>query len=490
MLTRLKVTGFKNLVDVDVRFGPFTCIAGANGVGKSNLFDAIRFLSALAEMPVVEAALLVRDASTRAFDVQNIFHKVGNEYAKEMSFVAEMIVPAEGVVSVLGQIAYASATYLQYSVSLGYRKSSATHSGGIELIREELTHLDLNEAKLKALFPHSKAWRKQAIKGDPNEASVFKIVSGESRKLTMLLSPASAASLEQWRMSHTFLSVFGNSVAQPAGTLAGQEMRSWRLLQLEPSELRKPDEFIAPSVIATNGSHLAATLNRLAHPMNGKRTTKAASAQVYSGIANRLYELLGEVREVEIDRDVKRELLTLLVKGKDGTVLPARALSDGTLRFLALAILEADPQAQGLFCLEEPENGIHPERIPAMIQLLRDIATDPTLPLGDDNPLRQVIINTHSPAVVAQVPEDSLLIAQTEEMVKEGKRFNGAVFSCLPNTWRDDGETLVVNCGKLLPYLNPVSGRPATNGKRERRVIDREDLAALTSLTTAKAKSR
>ena len=32
MLTRLRVSGFKNLIDVDVRFGPFTCIAGANGV--------------------------------------------------------------------------------------------------------------------------------------------------------------------------------------------------------------------------------------------------------------------------------------------------------------------------------------------------------------------------------------------------------------------------------------------------------------------------
>ena len=43
MLTRLKVNGFKNLVDVDVYFGPFTCVAGANAVGKSNLFDAIHF---------------------------------------------------------------------------------------------------------------------------------------------------------------------------------------------------------------------------------------------------------------------------------------------------------------------------------------------------------------------------------------------------------------------------------------------------------------
>jgi AAA15 family ATPase/GTPase len=68
MLTRLKVSGFKNLVDVDVRFGTFTCIAGANGVGKSNLFDAIRFLSALASLPLVEAALsaILEITATRA----------------------------------------------------------------------------------------------------------------------------------------------------------------------------------------------------------------------------------------------------------------------------------------------------------------------------------------------------------------------------------------------------------------------------------------
>ncbi|MGB3570927.1 MAG: AAA family ATPase, partial [Phormidesmis sp.] len=52
MLTRLRISGFKNLVDVDIRFGPFTCIAGTNGVGKSNLFDAIRFLSSLADRPL------------------------------------------------------------------------------------------------------------------------------------------------------------------------------------------------------------------------------------------------------------------------------------------------------------------------------------------------------------------------------------------------------------------------------------------------------
>ena len=49
MLTRFEVSGFKNLNDVVVEFGPFTCVAGPNAVGKSNLFDAIRFLSGLAD---------------------------------------------------------------------------------------------------------------------------------------------------------------------------------------------------------------------------------------------------------------------------------------------------------------------------------------------------------------------------------------------------------------------------------------------------------
>ena len=51
VLTRLKVEGFKNLDRIDVRLGPFTCVAGPNGVGKSNLFDAISFLAALADKP-------------------------------------------------------------------------------------------------------------------------------------------------------------------------------------------------------------------------------------------------------------------------------------------------------------------------------------------------------------------------------------------------------------------------------------------------------
>jgi predicted ATPase len=94
---------------------------------------------------------------------------------------------------------------------------------------------------------------------------------------------------------------------------------------------------------------------------------KTGHSQIKAEIANRLSELIDGVDYVWIDRDDRCELLTLMVQSRDGTAHPARALSDGMLRFLALAVLERDPNAQGLLCLEEPENGIHPERIPVML---------------------------------------------------------------------------------------------------------------------------
>lgn len=207
--------------------------------------------------------------------------------------------------------------------------------------------------------------------------------------------------------------------------------------------------------------------------------------QIYAQVANRLSELIEDVGKVWVDQDDRRELLTLMVSSKDGTSHPARALSDGTMRFLALAVLEIDLRAKGVLCLEEPENGIHPERIPKILQLLQDIATDTDEEVNEDNPLRQVIINTHSPAVVQQVPEDSLVVAELKEAVMNGHRFKCVSFGCLPNTWRSTEHSngmpvAVVAKGELIAYLNPVSpSAQLETAPRHRRVIDREDLTLL-----------
>src|SRR6266540_2795493 len=107
MLTRLKVSGFKNLVDVDLHFGPFTCVAGENAVGKSNLFDAIMFLGALADAQIIEAAMSVRDKDGKATDIRSLFHATSNGHLDRMTFEVEMIIPGTGKDD-LGQPAEAS----------------------------------------------------------------------------------------------------------------------------------------------------------------------------------------------------------------------------------------------------------------------------------------------------------------------------------------------------------------------------------------------
>lgn len=481
MLTRLRVSGFKNLVDVDISFGPFTCIAGANGVGKSNLLDAIVFLSALSNGSLMDAALAVRDQGAKTGDLRGLFHHVGDHYEEEMSFVAEMIIPRSGEDD-LGQPAQASSTFVRYSVSLRYKQDDGGRAlGSLELTREELEHITLGDAASHLPFKHSRTWRNQAV---INSRRTPKYIStegaGPDRVIKVHQDGGSSGKPQRLRAANLPRTVVSaaNSAESPTATLVKREMQSWRMLQLEPSSLREPDNFTAPTELATDGAHLPAAMFHLAHASNGSNADPDA---VYTEIANRVSELIDDVRGVSVDRDERRQLLTVSVTARDGTIYPARALSDGTLRFLALAVLAIDPDSHGIVCMEEPENGIHPERIPAMIRLLQDLATDTRAEEAEsETALRQVIVNTHSPAVVLQVRDDSLVMAESVEQVRDGKRFKALHFRCLGNTWRASQSMETIPKGQLLAYLNPVSRTEDDDQiENQHRVIDSGNLRQL-----------
>jgi predicted ATPase len=481
MLTRLKVNGFKNLVDVDVRFGPFTCIAGANGVGKSNLFDAIRFLSLTANYSLLEAALRVRDETGHNTDVRGLFHRVGERWDNTISFDAEMIVPPEAVDD-LGQKGTASITFLRYTLKIRLRQEdgNGAASNPLEIIHEELKHIQLGSAPEHLLFPHNASkWRKKVITGRRSGIAFISTTEKGDGNLTIKLHQDGRGGGRAYERAATALprTVLSSSTAaeSPTALCARREMQGWRLLQLEPAALRKPDEFSSPTHLESNGLHLPANLNRLATREEGE------GVRVCANLTNRLSELIGSVQSLRVDRDEKRELLTLMMTGQDGTELAARALSDGTLRFLALSVLELDSDALGLFCLEEPENGIHPDRIPAMLRLLQEIATDPEEPADETNPLRQVIVNTHSPSVVIAVPEDSVVLARAEKDIQHKQKFTKVAFACLPGNWRLKGDPKCPEVGKgeMLGYLNPaaVVRRAEAYPKGSRRVIDHPEFA-------------
>ena len=228
------------------------------------------------------------------------------------------------------------------------------------------------------------------------------------------------------------LSSVNNAAEHRTLVLARQEMVAWTQLQLEPSALRAPDELTAPRSMGPNGAHLPATLYDLAQAT--QRSHPGGERDVYARVANRLSELVENVRSIGVDVDDKRQLLSIVMTDLQNTEHVASALSDGTLRFLALTVMESDPGSRRLLCLEEPENGMHPLRISALIELLRELAVDVDEPVDADNPLRQVIINTHSPSVVACVPDDALLMAH----VARGREADASRLTVrhLPDTWR------------------------------------------------------
>ena len=471
MLTRLRINGFKNLRDVDLHFGPFTCIAGRNGVGKSNLFDAITLLSDLASMPVMKAALKVRGTNGRIADVESLFTRDGSGEAKSLEFVAEMIV-ASNVVDDFDREAKPTATFVEYTLELRLNPSSAnaTAKDPIYIEREELRAKRSSDAAKELPFNPGSGWIKRYVAGPGKRTAAFiettpaegtdqnvivlrgEVQRGEGRKSTGRPPQIPARKSPQTVLSGV------NTISHATALAARREMQSWRLLQLEPSALRKSDEFRSDSHISSTGEHLPATLKRL-----------GSNADV----AARLSDLIPGIHSVDVDLDDVRETLTLLVTMRDKLAYSASSLSDGTLRFLALAVLASDPESTGLVCMEEPENGIHPLRIPEMLSLVRSLADVIELdsPQVFDGPSpRQVIINTHSPLVVAELPPDELLMAQTLRL--RGSEF--VEFKPLWNTWRARAVGLkpneIITRGELLHYLQGAA--PSRRLKAETRVAD------------------
>lgn len=437
MLTRLEVKGFKNLRDVAISFGPFTCIAGANAVGKSNLFDAIHFLRDLANYPIVEAAARVRDPEGKTPDLRSLFTRTPTQNANRMELAAEFIVPST-VVDDFGRSVSPSATFLRYELAFRLVEGTSIQDDRIELEKESLDYIKKRVTKKRLGFKYSTDFS-AVIKQNRTKPLISSEILEDEPIIKLHQDKGTGGRLAftvQARKSPRTVVGATNTTAEPTVLAARREMQSWTSLQLEPSSLRKPDDFGADSKMSPKGDHLPSALNRLGAPET---------------VANELAQLIPDVRTVFVDSDQGRRLRTLKVIGRDGIEYAARSLSDGTLRFLALATMRHDPELTGLLCFEEPENGIHPSRVPAMLRLLENISVDPTLKVDESNPLRQVIINTHSPVVVQNLPLDSLVFAKGAK----GSKGTETVFQCLPNTWRtsDEAPMQAAPLGDLLPYL-------------------------------------
>ena len=462
MLTRLEVDGFKNLVDFSVEFGPYTCIAGPNGAGKSNIFDAIHFLSLLADHSILEAAVRVRARTEDTARLDELFFRGDTVYRDTFRLAAEMLVE-QVVTDDFGRPGKASSTFLRYEIEIAKKHGCSNEASGsifdMELRSESLRHITQGDANKKLRFPHSKSEFRDAAVKNRRFAKTGYISTEKSKDgYTEIIVHQDGGSRGPGQRAPARLAprtIVGttSTIATPTILAARREMQRWRLLSLEPSAMRRPDRLGRdPVVVSDNGAHLAASLNRL-------KEREGSDNNVAARISSRLAELVS-VSNVDVIRDEVRELLTLSVTEVGGQKFAASAISDGTLRFLALSVLAEDPEAKGLICIEEPENGIHPEKLPATATLIRDLAVDADNPLDSENVMRQVILATHSPYFLQLQDKDDVLLAK--ETMMQYSNSPVRAFRCYPlkGSWRAnaEGARSALGMSMMRDYLQPPEG--------------------------------
>ena len=94
-----------------------------------------------------------------------------------------------------------------------------------------------------------------------------------------------------------------------------------------------------------------------------------------------------------------------------------------------------------------------------MVRLLRDLAVDPMDAPGPENPFRQVIVATHSPAFVQLQYENDLLFAvSTRVRLADGAVVQTLRCRPLENTWRSAAGEPAVGMATILVYLSMPPG--------------------------------
>lgn len=387
MITRIEIDGFKSFKNFSMEFTPFTVVAGINASGKSNLFDALELLSRLATTSIRDAFPDSRGTVNELFTLID-----GENYMNTITYAVEMLVNRK-VKDNWGMESEIKTPRLRYELTIE-RKKNDTGFDELTVLHESLSKIQTSDDSWsKAFIPkeYSHLWKSTQKGGASTPFIETKLTNGlptisirQDGKQGGKATPANS-------INQTVLGGV-NSVDFPHVFAAREEMRNWRFMQLNPEELRKPTVQDAKMSyeITHSGGNLASALYRM----------KLKDDYVLTEISRQMIKFLPEYIGADVINDESNKQFIIKLKHKDGKEFSSRVLSEGTLRLLALSIMQYDENHKGLLCFEEPENGIHPQRIKMMTQLLYNLSADFE---DESTPLRQVIINTHSPILVREM---------------------------------------------------------------------------------------
>lgn len=351
MLRSLRLLDFKSFADQTVRFAPLTLLVGANASGKSNVFDALHFLAGVGQGLPIGDVLRGRLEGGRATwpGLRGGQSEVARHGAASFRLESTWELPGHPA--------------LTHSLHCGLNPTPS-------VLAEKLRAEGMGDYLFDT---HAPTLGGKAGLGPGGALSVALERTGKGNSISVQ-SP-SAASLLHLDSAHPELHP---QVPKLSRALA-EAMRRPLFLDISPRLMR---DYVPKAAVqlGAQGENVSAVVADLCRDEGRRRE-----------LVDWLSELCApDVVELAFVETTLGDVLLQLVEG-DGAAISARALSDGTLRFLGIlaALLTAAPSSVVL--IEELENGLHPSRLDLLIQLLLVVTRERGV---------QVLATTHSPRVL------------------------------------------------------------------------------------------
>ena len=348
MILTLAISGYRSIRELVLPLEQLTVITGANGTGKSSLYRAIQLLADVAQGSVITA--LAREGG-----LQSTLWAGPETISREMKTGR---VPVQGTVrrgSVGLKLGFSSEDY-GYAIDLGLPQP------GMSMFSSD------PEVKAEALWVGDCLRRANEIAS--RSGSTVKLLSESGVRDRIVSDLASFDSM----MTHA-----ADPKAAPELLAVRERMRQWRFYdQLRTDRdapARMPQIGTRTPTLSSTGADIAAafqTIREIGNPDNLSEAVEDAfpGASVKLSVTDGLFELLMH---------------------QEGLLRPLRTaeLSDGTLRYLLLAVALLSPRPAPLLVLNEPETSLHPSLIGPLARLISKAAG-----------YSQIIVVSHSDALV------------------------------------------------------------------------------------------
>lgn len=392
MIRRIHVENYKSLRDVEVKLKPLSVLFGPNAAGKSNFIDALQLLSRIVGSRSLKEAFEPpyrgKPMESFSFDDAGLEGLLSRD---SVSFRIEVDIELSPAVI---------ASVNKEIVEMRSRQSPQTDGGKSEKPASYIHHQQLRYRIEVGISPKS---------GVLHVADEYLVALGQDGKpksrpqpflerkehrIHLRMEGQSHPTYFERYLDHAIVSRPHYPPHYPHLTAFTKELQSWYFYYFEPRErMRAPTSVKEVRHIGLMGEELAAFLN----------TLRNLDPRQFTAVEKAVHSLIPSITGIRTEVNRIGEVELSLMEGK--VAMPARVVSEGTLRALGLLALGGVKEPPALIGFEEPENGVHPRRI-------RDIAKILTARAESGN--TQLVVTTHSPILPDHVPDDSLFVCRKE----------------------------------------------------------------------------